>query len=145
MTRHIVSLSIVLMAAGCVSSASAVEPTAKQLAFFETKIRPVLVKHCYQCHSAQSEKVKGELLLDTREGIRKGGEDGHAVVPGELGESLILSALKWDDYEMPPKQKLPAAAYSLRVHAASASLAVERRNRRAGSYSAGKSVPRTTR
>jgi len=79
------------------------------LAFFEKKIRPVLVEHCYKCHSASSEKVKGGLLLDTREGIRKGGESGHAVVPGNLKESLLISALKHDDFEMPPKKVLPAA------------------------------------
>ena len=87
----------------------AAEPTAEGLAFFEKKIRPVLVEHCYKCHSASSEKVKGGLLLDTREGIRKGGESGHAVVPGDLKESLLISALKHDDFEMPPKRMLPAA------------------------------------
>ena len=87
----------------------AAEPTAKGLAFFEKKIRPVLVEHCYKCHSASSEKVKGGLLLDTREGIRKGGESGHAVVPGDLKESLLISALKHNDFELPPKGRLPAA------------------------------------
>ena len=87
----------------------AAESTAEGLDFFEKKIRPVLVEHCYKCHSASSEKVKGELLLDTREGIRKGGESGHAVVPGNLKESLLISALKHDDFEMPPKKVLPAA------------------------------------
>src|SRR5687767_2794691 len=47
--------------------------------FFEKKIRPVLVEHCYECHSSQSEKLKGKLLLDTREAVRKGGESGPAV------------------------------------------------------------------
>ena len=87
----------------------AAESTAEGLAFFEKKIRPVLVEHCYKCHSASSEKVKGGLLLDTREGIRKGGESGPAVVPGNLKGSLLVSALKHDDFEMPPKEKLSAA------------------------------------
>ena len=87
----------------------AAEPTAEGLAFFEKKIRPVLVEHCYKCHSANSEKVKGGLLVDTREGIRKGGESGPAVVPGNLKGSLLISALKHDDFEMPPKGMLPAA------------------------------------
>lgn len=87
----------------------AAESTAEDIAFFEKKIRPVLVEHCYKCHSASSEKVKGGLLLDTREGIRKGGESGHAVVPGNLKGSLLISALKHDDFEMPPKRMLPAA------------------------------------
>jgi len=87
----------------------AAESTAEGLAFFEKKIRPVLVENCYKCHSASSEKVKGELLLDTREGIRKGGESGHAVVPKNLDESLLIAAIRYgdEDLEMPPKEKLP--------------------------------------
>ncbi len=83
----------------------AAEPTGVQ--FFEAKIRPVLVKECYSCHSAESKKVKGGLLLDTRDGLRKGGESGPAVVPGKLTESLIIKALRHDEIAMPPKQKLP--------------------------------------
>lgn len=75
--------------------------------FFEKKIRPVLVTQCYECHAADSKKVKGGLLLDTRDGIRKGGESGAAVVPGNAGDSLLIEALKYDGLEMPPKQKLP--------------------------------------
>ena len=81
--------------------------SAKGIEFFEQKIRPVLVANCYQCHSASSKELKGELRLDTREGIRKGGEQGKAVVPGNVAASLIISALKHEDgLEMPPKQKL---------------------------------------
>ena len=50
------------------ATASSAEPTDAQLRFFEAKIRPVLVEHCYKCHSAKSAKVKGELLLDSRSG-----------------------------------------------------------------------------
>jgi hypothetical protein len=87
-------------------------PTPDQIAFFEKNIRPVLADKCYQCHSAQSEKVKGGLLLDTREGIRAGGDTGHAVVPGNLKESLLVKALHWQDKDlrMPPEKdggKLP--------------------------------------
>ncbi len=87
-------------------AASAEEQDAKGVAFFEAKIRPVLVQQCYKCHSAESSKVKGGLLLDTRDGVRKGGETGHAVVPGNVDESLILSALRHEDFEMPPGKKL---------------------------------------
>jgi hypothetical protein len=75
--------------------------------FFEKKIRPVLVEHCYSCHSADAKKVKGELLLDTREGIRKGGEGGPAVVPGDVKAGLLLKALRHDELKMPPKGPLP--------------------------------------
>jgi cytochrome c553 len=85
----------------------AVEDTPQGLDFFEKKIRPVLVANCYQCHSASAKELKGELRLDTRAGIRKGGEQGKAVVPGKVAESLIIAALKHEDgLGMPPKQKL---------------------------------------
>ncbi len=77
--------------------------------FFETKIRPVLVENCYGCHSSSAQKegkLKGELLLDTREGIRNGGESGSAIVPKNVGDSLLLSAIRHESFEMPPKGKL---------------------------------------
>ena len=75
--------------------------------FFEKRIRPVLVKRCYRCHSPDAKKVRGGLLLDTREGIRRGGESGAAVVPGEPKESILLEALRHEGPEMPPEGKLP--------------------------------------
>jgi len=83
---------------------------ADDTAFFEAKIRPVLVKHCYECHSAEAGKSKGGLMLDTKHSIREGGETGPAVVPGDPAKSLLLTAIKHSDpdLEMPPKQlKLP--------------------------------------
>jgi cytochrome c553 len=77
--------------------------------FFEKKIRPVFVAHCYQCHSAQAKKLKGELRLDTLAGIRKGGETGALFVPSKPKESLLVSALRHEDMAMPPKGKLPDA------------------------------------
>jgi len=82
-------------------------PTAQQLRFFETKIRPVLVKQCYSCHSAKAEEIKGGLRLDTRAATRQGGDSGHAVVPGNADASLLVAALKYDGFEMPPQGKLP--------------------------------------
>jgi mono/diheme cytochrome c family protein len=74
--------------------------------FFDKKIRPVLVDHCYECHSAESDEPGGGLLVDTRSGLRKGGETGPAVVPKDLKNSLMLSAIEYRDLEMPPSQKL---------------------------------------
>jgi len=76
---------------------------------FENKIRPVLVKHCYECHSADSKKVKGGLLVDTKEGLLKGGDSGPALVPGKVNDSLLIKALRHDGVEMPPSGKLPDA------------------------------------
>lgn len=77
--------------------------------FFENKIRPILVKHCYECHSADSEEVGGKLLLDTRAGVISGGESGSAIVAGKPNESRIIQALRYDGIEMPPEQPLPEA------------------------------------
>jgi len=82
------------------------------LEFFEKRIRPVLADACYSCHSAKSEKLKGALFLDTREGALKGGETGPAVVPGDPEKSLLIKAVRHADpeFKMPPKKKLPAQA-----------------------------------
>ena len=69
---------------------------AAGIALFEKKIRPVLIENCYKCHSAESKKLKGKLRLDSREGWLKGGESGAAITPGKPGESLALSALRYD-------------------------------------------------
>lgn len=84
--------------------------TPEQTEFFEKKIRPVLVKHCYQCHSQEAEaanQLKGGLLLDSREGTLTGGDSGPAVEPGKPDETLLLEALRYDTFKMPPKGKLP--------------------------------------
>ena len=88
-------------------SLSAAEPPQADIEFFEQKIRPVLVKHCYECHSAESKNVKGGLLLDTRAGVLAGGESGLIVVPNKINESALLDALRYESFEMPPSGKLP--------------------------------------
>ncbi|MFM9960308.1 MAG: DUF1553 domain-containing protein [Planctomycetaceae bacterium] len=76
--------------------------------FFEKKIRPVLVQHCYECHSADAKAVKGGLLLDSRDGWKRGGDSGPALLPSKPSDSLLIKALKHaDGLEMPPKGKLP--------------------------------------
>jgi hypothetical protein len=74
------------------------------LEFFEKKVRPVLAARCYECHSKDAKRLKGGLLLDTREGSRKGGDTGPAVVPGDLSRSLLVKAVRWGDpdLQMPP-------------------------------------------
>lgn len=79
----------------------------EQTKFFESKIRPVLTRECYGCHSTRSQ-VKGGLWLDTKTGTRDGGDSGPAVVPGDLTESLLWSAINHEDYRMPPGKKLSA-------------------------------------
>jgi hypothetical protein len=81
--------------------------SANDVEFFEKDVRPVLVKHCYKCHSASAKKVKGGLLLDTREGVRKGGDTG-AVLDANAEKSLLVRAVTYADplLQMPPDGKL---------------------------------------
>jgi hypothetical protein len=79
------------------------------LDFFEAKIRPVLIEHCYSCHAADAKIIRGGLLLDSRDGLLEGGDSGPALVQGEAEKSLLLSALKHEALEMPPDRKLPDA------------------------------------
>src|SRR6476619_3177762 len=103
MMRHALFLLL------CYAPAATAAPTKADpagLDFFETKIRPVLVEHCYKCHAAEAKIIKGGLRLDSRAGLLKGGDTGPSVVPGQAEKSLLLKALKYDGIEMPPKGKL---------------------------------------
>ena len=78
---------------------------AEEHAFFESKVRPILVEHCYDCHSGVNSK--GGLLLDTKHGWEKGGDTGPAIVPGKPDESRLIQAVLYhdEDIAMPPKKK----------------------------------------
>lgn len=82
--------------------------TAEQVEFFESRIRPVLIERCYECHAGEAETIKGGLRLDYADGWRKGGDSGPAVLPGKPDESLLIQALRYETYEMPPDGQLPA-------------------------------------
>ena len=90
------------------ANAQPADPAA--LDFFERRIRPVLVEHCYKCHSADAgDKLKGNLLLDTRDGTLKGGDSGKpSIVPNDPARSLLLEAIRYtnEDLQMPPKKRL---------------------------------------
>ena len=91
-----------------VSKAVASGDRASQVDFFETKIRPVLIEHCYECHSAKAGKAKGGLRLDSKQGWLVGGDSGPAIIPGKPDESHVLLAINYsgDMSEMPPKSRL---------------------------------------
>ncbi|TXT30545.1 MAG: hypothetical protein FD138_2269, partial [Planctomycetota bacterium] len=81
-------------------------PTAEQLRFFETNVRPVLAEHCLKCHG--SKKQWAGLRLDSREALLRGGDSGAAIVPGKPNESLLIRAVRQDDekLKMPEDGKL---------------------------------------
>lgn len=77
--------------------------------FFEKKIRPVLVAHCYECHSATADEIGGKLRVDSRDAMRTGGESGPVLVVGDPDSSLLIQALRYDGLEMPPDEPLSPA------------------------------------
>ena len=97
---------LALLTAGPLLSA-ADEPSKEGLEFFEKNVRPILAEHCYECHSIEKGSSKGGLILDSRDGMLKGGDQGPAVVPGNVAKSLLLLAVHYGDPEiaMPPKKK----------------------------------------
>jgi len=78
------------------------------ITFFESKIRPLLVERCYECHGEK--KHKGALRLDSRAAWQKGGENGAVIVPGDPEASLLMKAVGYldKDLQMPPKRQLAA-------------------------------------
>ena len=102
-------LLTILIGVPVLQRALAADLTPDQLNFFENKIRPVLADSCYKCHSTLAEKVKGGLLLDSREALLKGGDSGTVIVPGNPDASLLIKAVRYTDpdLQMPKDKKLP--------------------------------------
>src|SRR5262245_30460136 len=116
MTRSLAQQGLVLAAlALCfclpakLAAADRDTPDAAALEFFEKKVRPVLVEHCFKCHSTQAKKLRGGLHLDSRQGFLTGGDSGPALVPGQPEKSRIVEAVRYGnvDLRMPPRGKLP--------------------------------------
>jgi hypothetical protein len=114
--RRFVALSVALcqgLAFALFSGASSVFASE---AFFEAKVRPILVKHCYECHSA--EKTKGGLSLDSKAGWQKGGDSGPALIPGDPDGSRLIQAVRYHDPDMampPPKKSQKLAEADIEV------------------------------
>ena len=96
----------------CIALADWVHATdwsREQVEFFEAKIRPVLVGRCYECHSAKKADPDAGLRLDSAPAVLRGGDSGPVLVPGKPEESLLVEALRYESYEMPPDGKLDEA------------------------------------
>jgi hypothetical protein len=107
-TRRTISYVVILtgLLAGTVSGA---ELTQVQINFFEKRVRPVLAKNCYSCHSARDKKFKGGLALDSKAAVLRGGDSGPAIVPKSPSASLLIKAIQQQGkLKMPPKNKLSA-------------------------------------
>ncbi|WP_246114176.1 DUF1553 domain-containing protein [Rubripirellula tenax] len=112
MNRRLTASMRFLIVLGCVFASAAISrgedaAQTEQLEFFEREVRPVLVEHCYQCHSASGKRIKAGLRLDHLSEMLRGGDSGPAIVPGDADASLIVEAVRYEGYEMPPKGKLP--------------------------------------
>ncbi len=80
---------------------------AASVEFFTTKVKPLLEARCFECHGPEVKKLKGGLSLASRAVILRGGDSGAAIVPGKPAESLLVKAINYVDFEMPPKSRLP--------------------------------------
>lgn len=91
---------------GTTLPALAETPTVQQVDFFREKVRPILADHCFKCHSHDADKIKGGLVVDSREGLLTGGDTEPAIVPGDAEKSLLIKAVRYvdEDLQMPPKK-----------------------------------------
>ncbi len=106
MTRAASFVLAWLAAVGTVAGAAETDPA--DLEFFESKIRPVLVERCYECHGGDPKKIRGGLALLDADGLRAGGDSGAVIVPGSPEDSLLIEALHYEELtQMPPDGKLP--------------------------------------
>ncbi len=104
---RVVPFVVVSLVGACASMASlesnaAPPPSASGTAFFESRIRPVLIEHCYECHNS-AETSEGGFAVDHRQGLRDGGDGGKWIQPGNSDQSRLIAVLRHeiDDLEMP--------------------------------------------
>ncbi|MBL6763526.1 MAG: DUF1553 domain-containing protein [Verrucomicrobiae bacterium] len=107
-TRLPIIMGALVLASAPVSAQQEQPLSPQDLEFFEAKIRPALIEHCYDCHSAES-KVKGGLQVDGKVALLKGGTSGAAIIPRQPSKSLFVKAIRYtdSDMQMPPDGKLP--------------------------------------
>jgi hypothetical protein len=106
-------LLILFAACHVLNSVAWAEPSFDPLdiEFFEKRVRPILAERCYECHSRGKGKKRGELVLDDRAAVLRGGDSGPAAVAGDVEKSLLVEAIRYDPagLQMPPAGKLPQA------------------------------------
>ena len=96
-------LGILLLSGGVLHG---IQPTTEQTKFFESKVRPLLAKNCYQCHSEQAKILYSNLRVDDRSALLNGGTRGPAIVPGDPNSSQLIQAVRYHNLKMPPAGKL---------------------------------------
>src|SRR5213593_36057 len=103
----LVNASVLAVLAAATGTHCALAASDERVEFFESRVRPLLIERCYECHSAKAAKVKGGLMVDSREQLLKGGDSGPAIVPGHPEKSLLIKAVHYadKDLQMPPKHQ----------------------------------------
>ncbi|HAA52458.1 MAG TPA: hypothetical protein DCE43_22270 [Planctomycetaceae bacterium] len=113
------NLALVVLSLGLspIPATAAPGPSAKDLEFFEKRVRPLLIRRCHKCHSDKSKPIAGGLKLDRSAAIRRGGDSGAAIAPGRPNASLLIEAVRYTnaDLQMPPRSKLPAPEIAILV------------------------------
>lgn len=109
--RQFCSLALVVavLSGFCGAELLAATVEAEDLEFFEKRVRPLLIEHCYACHSGDAKMIEGGLRVDGRARLLRGGDSGAAIVPGKAEQSLLVKAIRYQAVEMPPQGKLAAA------------------------------------
>jgi len=91
---------------GCFPSSAIADDDSDKL--FKDSVRPLFERKCFECHSSKADEVKGNLKLETVESILKGGDQGPAIVAGDVKDSFLLRAIRYqvEDFQMPPAGRL---------------------------------------
>lgn len=102
--RLVLWIAFAIVGVIAVADDSASNRSESQLRFFESRIRPLLIDRCYECHADQ--RSEGGLRLDVAEAIQLGGDNGPVIEPGEPEASLLVAAIRYRELEMPPDEPL---------------------------------------
>jgi hypothetical protein len=110
--RWLLALCAVYCGMSALAADPPAKPTAAQLEYFETKVRPLLAENCYSCHGEK--KQNAGLRLDTTAGLKAGADNGPVIVPGDPAKSRLVKSTKREgEYPMPPKKPLPPEAVAV--------------------------------
>jgi mono/diheme cytochrome c family protein/cytochrome c553 len=101
----VIATSLAILRADVEAAEAVAPPSPQALEQFEREVRPVLAKHCFECHGPKKEH--NGLRLDSRAAVLKGGDSGPALAPGKPDESLLIQAVKHESFEMPPEPSPP--------------------------------------
>lgn len=99
-SRFVLSLAFWVTGSLCVNAQDTAAFSPEKAAFFQDEVVPVLKANCLKCHAGT--EPKGGLNLTSRESILKGGDSGPAVDRANPADSILLHAINYDGYEMPP-------------------------------------------